>query len=94
MTLREPLSSPAVKKLIRAILSDGTVGFTKHAREEMAKDKLVEIDVVNVLRGGVVEPGEWENGSWRYRVRTARMVAVIAFRSESALTVVTAWRLK
>jgi hypothetical protein len=94
MSLREPLSQPATKKLIRTILSDGMVGFTKHAREEMGKDKLVEVDVVNVLRGGAVEPGEWENGSWRYRVRTARMVAVVAFRSESALSVVTAWRLK
>jgi hypothetical protein len=59
----------------------------------MKKDNLVEIDVVNVLRGGVVQPGEWEMGSWRYQVRTSRMVAVIAFRSESMLVVVTAWRL-
>lgn len=67
--------------MIRAILADGTVGFPKHAREEMAKDHLTEIDVVNVLRGGAVEPGEWENGSWRYRVRTPRMFVVVAFRS-------------
>jgi hypothetical protein len=59
----------------------------------MAKDKLVEIDIVNVLRGGAVSPGEWANGSWRYQVRTSRMVAVVAFRSESMLVVVTAWRL-
>ncbi len=94
MTLREPLSPPAARKLIRAILKDGSVGFSTHARDEMHKDNLGEIDVVNVLRGGVVEPGEWEHGSWRYRVRTARMVAVVAFRSESALSVVTAWRLR
>ncbi len=59
----------------------------------MAKDGLAEIDVVNVLRGGVVEPGEWENGSWRYRVRTSRIAVVAAFRSETMLVVVTAWRL-
>jgi hypothetical protein len=41
-----------------------------------------------------VEPGEYENGSWRYRVRTARMCFVITFRSEEALVVVTAWREK
>lgn len=93
MMMREPLSPPAAKKLIRGILKDGRVNFSRHAREEMAKDKLVEIDAVNVLRGGVVEPGEWENGSWRYRVRTQRIVVVIAFRSESALVVVTAWRM-
>ena len=89
----EPLSPPAARKQIRAILQNGKVNFSKHGLAEMAKDGLVEIDVVNVLRGGVVEPGEWENGSWRYRVRTSRMVAVVAFRSETALVVVTAWRL-
>lgn len=35
-----------------------------------------------------------ENGSWRYRVRTARMAVIVAFRSETALRVVTAWRFK
>jgi hypothetical protein len=29
------------------------------------------VDETNVLRGGVVDPAEFENGSWRYRVRTA-----------------------
>ena len=52
------------------------------------------VDAINVLRGGIVEPGEFENGSWRYRVRTQRMYVVVAFRSETELRVVTAWRLK
>ncbi len=94
MTLSEPLSPPAARKLIRAILKDGAVNFSKHGRDEMQKDQLVEIDVVNVLRGGAVEPAEWEHGSWRYRVRTARMVVVIAFRSEAVMVVVTAWRIQ
>ncbi len=73
-------------------MKDGTINFSKHGREEMTKDRLEEIDVVNVLRGGTVEPGEWEHGSWRYRVRTARMAVVVAFRSKTLLVVVTAWR--
>ena len=93
MSLDEPLSVPAARKLIRTILKEGAVNFSTHALDEMKKDRLVEIDVVNVLRGGVVQPGEWENGSWRYQVRTARMVVVVAFRSETVLRVVTAWRL-
>ena len=52
------------------------------------------LDVANVLRGGVVDPGEYENGSWRYRVRTARIAVIVAFRSETELRVVTAWRFK
>jgi hypothetical protein len=58
----------------------------------MEKDALSEIDITNVLRGGVVDPAEFETGSWRYRVRTQRIAVVIAFRSEESLVVVTAWR--
>jgi hypothetical protein len=52
------------------------------------------VDAVNVLRGGVVEPAEEERGTWRYRVRTANMTVVVAFRSKLDLVVVTAWRNK
>jgi hypothetical protein len=54
---------------------------------------LTMVDVTNVLRGGVVDPAEFENGSWRYRVRTARIAVIVAFRSETELRVVTAWRM-
>lgn len=90
----EPLTPPAARKLIRSIVAAGNVVFTRHARDEMAKDALTEDDIMNTLRGGWVEPGEWENGSWRYRVCTHRIVAVVAFRSESEQVVVTAWRLR
>ena len=90
----EPLDRPRAKELIRGILATGETRFSKHALEEMAKDNLTTVDCVNVLRGGVVVPGEFEKGSWRYRVRTARMTVVVAFRSEHRLVVVTAWREK
>jgi hypothetical protein len=41
----------------------------------------------------VVDPAEFENSSWRYRVRTARIAVIVAFRSETELRVVTAWRM-
>jgi hypothetical protein len=56
------------------------------------RDGLETLDCVNVLRAGSVDPGEYENGSWRYPVRTARLTVVVAFRSETVLVVVTAWR--
>jgi hypothetical protein len=90
----EPLRSDAAHRLIRTILSSGTVRFSGHALTEMKKDGLTTIDCVNVLRGGVVEPAEFENRSWRYRVRTAKIYVVVAFRSEEALVVITAWRVK
>jgi hypothetical protein len=91
--LAEPLDPPRAKQLVREVLANGSVSFSNHALEEMEKDNLTAIDVTNVLRGGAVDPAEFENGSWRYRVRTARIAVIVAFRSETELRVVTAWRL-
>jgi hypothetical protein len=90
--LEEPLDFVAAKALIRSILESGDFRVTDHAFKEMDKDGMTEIDVVNVLRGGVVEGCDFERASWRYRVRTPRFIVVVSFRSESALVVVTAWR--
>jgi hypothetical protein len=94
VALAEPLDPAAAKRLIRQIIEAGTVSFSGHALEEMADDDLTTVDCVNVLRGGVVEPPEFERGSWRYRVRTARVCVVVVFRSEIKLVGVTAWRVK
>lgn len=88
----EPLRETDARAAIREILELGNLTFSGHARQEMTNDNLGELDVRNVLRGGWVEPAEWENGSWRYRVRTQRMCVVVAFRSEAEIVVVTAWR--
>lgn len=91
--MNEPLAPETAKRLIRVILNAGSFRFSKHAWEEMAVDGLTTVDCENVLRGGVVRPGEFEHGTWRYRVETRRIVVVIAFRSEHDLVVVTAWRI-
>jgi hypothetical protein len=93
--LREPLSPVEAKAIIRSILQEGNVVWSHHALDEMANDRhgeILRVDVVNVLRGGVVEPGELERGTWRYRVHTTRIWVVVAFDSESELVLVTAWR--
>ena len=90
--LKHPLDNDSAKRLIGEILKRGVVTFSSHALDEMAKDDLTTLDAANVLRGGVVEFSEEIRRSWRYRVRTARMTFVVAFRSETMLTVVTAWR--
>jgi hypothetical protein len=87
------LSPSAAKQVLRtAIGPAGELAFTTHARREMAKDRLESTDVTNVRRGGIVEEPEWENGAWRYRVRTARLTVVVELRSDKAAVVVTAWR--
>lgn len=90
--VREPLDPAAARALIRTILDTGTVSFSRHALQELGKDDLTTVDAVNVLRGGIVSPGELERGTWRYRVRTARLAVVVAFRAEAELVVVTGWR--
>lgn len=62
--------------------------------EPWAKDNLAMVDCTNVLRGGVVDPPDFEKGTWRYRVRTMRIRVVVAFRLDSKLVIVTAWREK
>ena len=92
--LVEPLDQSKARRLIREILLKGSVTFSGHSQAELAKDDLSSVDAVNVLRGGIVDPPELQSGTWRYRVRTDRIAVVIAFRSESELVVVTAWRNK
>lgn len=90
--LDEPFSPLQVRRLIRDVLNDGNLEFSSHALEEMLQDGLSEMDIVNVLRGGWPDPGEYEKGSWRYRISTSRIGVVVAFRDDSWAVVVTAWR--
>jgi hypothetical protein len=82
---------------VRKLLEEGDTSWTGHAKREMAKDSLTVVDVINVLRGGVVEEPEYENGAWRYRVRTPRIVVVFELKGDQEeepdeISVVTAWR--
>jgi Domain of unknown function (DUF4258) len=89
----KPLSANAARKRISAILKGGRVGYSRHAREEMEKDDLTEVDVTNVLRGGrITEPAEMGQVDWTYRVHTQLQCVVVAFRGDLELVVVTAWR--
>ncbi len=87
-----PLSPKQARELVRAIWATGQVFFSKHAEDELRKDGMDRGDAVNVLRGGTIFEDGLKNGSWRYRVETMKFCVVIAFRSETRLVVVTAWR--
>ena len=89
---QEPLPPAQARRLLRVILATGEVVFTSHALDEMAKDGISQAEAIGVLRSGVVEPAEFERGSWRYRVRAKRTYLVASFRSELTAVVVTAWR--
>ena len=90
--LLEPLEPDAARRLLRTILATGRVIFSNHALDEMEQDAITQADVIRVLRGGTVEPAEFEHGSWRYRVRAQTLCVVATFRSDVAAVIVTAWR--
>lgn len=92
--LKEPLTPEDARRLIQRVLTSGSVTFSGHAEIELQNDGLSTLDAVNVLRGGVVDAPELVKGSWRYRVRTRQIAVVVAFRSETELRVITAWRIK
>jgi hypothetical protein len=95
--LSQRRTAQEARRILRALLEGGATSWTRHAKKEMVKDGLTVVDVVNVLRGGVVEEPEFENGAWRYRVRTDRIIVVCELDGEDdmqpdEIVVVTAWR--
>jgi hypothetical protein len=82
------------RKLLREILAAGRLWYSGHAKAEMARDTLTTVDLENVLRAGVVEPCEFEHGSWRHRVKTNRICVVVVLLSETEAVVVTTWRIR
>lgn len=83
------------KKLAAEIQRSGEVSFTGHCQEELKKDSMDTADVLNILRCGKIErepEPESRFGTWRYRVETHRMAAVIEIHSKTSLRVITAWR--
>ena len=91
----EPLKPSESRKLILHILKNGDVTYSQpHAIERMEERKIDNSDCINILRGGKVKEGEFENGSWRYRVETSKMTVVVTFIDENELMILTAWRAK
>jgi len=87
------LLSPAVaSQLMRKIAKEGSIRFSQHALDQMKERSMTETDCRNLIRGGTVQEPELVKGSYRYRVTTQKMAVVVAFRSETSLVVVTAWR--
>jgi hypothetical protein len=87
-----PLSNDDAKRRVVGIIGSGIVRFTPHALREMKHDRMVEAEVLRVLRSGRVEFSEFEGGEWRYRMVTGAACVVFSFAGEDALVVVTAWR--
>lgn len=72
-----------------------SVVISEHARKEAAKDGMTSTDIQNVLlspASKILSDGEFERGSYRYRLETDFMIVVIAFWEDGeGLNVVTTW---
>ena len=87
----EPLNPDDAKRLIRQILKHGRFAVSGHATDQLRDRGMDIVDCVNIVRGGVVQPPDLERGTWRYRVESGMGCAVVAFRSETEMRLVTAW---
>lgn len=88
------LSRTQARKLLSEFFKrENRVSFSKHAKEQMKDRDLISTDVLNVLHmGKILSDPEFENGSWRYRVETNKIIVVFAFNSPDFIRIVTAWR--
>ena len=91
MPRSEPFGEHTAKRLIKECMTRGSVRWTDHVLERCSERGLTTVDWVNALKSGTIDPAEWENGTWRYRVRAGEITVVIAFRDPRTLTVITAW---
>ena len=58
------------------------VQINKHALKEIKKDELTTTDIWNILKSPdskILNDGELERGSYRYRLETKYIVVIIAF---------------
>lgn len=67
--------------------------LSTHCQQEMLNDHLIPEDVFQVLRdGNIYNFPEFENGSYRYRVETQKIVVVIIFKEPNIVRCITTWR--
>jgi len=93
------LDKTEARKRVVEIVSrhPSNIRFSRHALEELKNDSLIVSDILNVIRSPaarIVGEGEYERGSFRYRLETNRIAVLIAFDSPVSFVVVTAWRKK
>jgi len=89
------LNRVQARKLLSEILNADTnaISLSKHCRKELAHDNLTTVDLLNVLKAGLIytDP-ELVNGTYRYRVETEKIIVVITFMHQNCIRCITAWR--
>lgn len=69
--------------------------FSGHALRELQNDLLTTADAFNVLQSPharIHSEGEFEHGSYRYRLKTTHLVVVVSFWNDGdGINIITAW---
>ena len=92
----DKLNRNEARKLISKIVNQhqARIRFSHHAIRELGNDNLTTVDALNILKSPdskIYQDGEFENGSYRYRIETTNIVIVVAFSIDgSGINVVTA----
>ncbi len=89
------MSRVQARKVIARVFHEvpNFLSFSKHGLHQMKERNIRTGDILNILKAGdIYQDPELENGTYRYRVETHKMIVVIAFRKPNHITVITAWR--
>jgi len=86
------LTPDGATALIRKVVRDGTVAWSRCAMDHAEADGLTTADCVQALLGGVSDPAVLKDGQWRYRVHSRRICVVLVFRSDIEFVVVDVWK--
>ena len=78
----EWLNSHDARRLIRAILAEGTVRHSGHAKKRMKERKITAGEVLNTLKRGSIGNPELIDGTWRYPVDSYELCVTVALLSE------------
>jgi len=91
----QPLGKDDAKAKLNACIGEGTVGYTRHFREELINDGLTTEDVITACRSGAVAMApekDIRTGSWKYRIEgftsdQCRVAVVFTFRPGQAVLI-------
>jgi hypothetical protein len=85
------------RKQITKIINQNpeNIRFSKHALKELKADGLTTVDALNILKSSnakINQDGEFEKGSFRYRLETSNLMIVVGFWCDgTGINIITAW---